>query len=131
LDTTNPLETLIQLLSQVAGPRGSTFSGRVIPQGQTPNLRALMTQQPTESPDAEGLAGAGASLATGLAAGTKRTMSLPGIIGYELIDNQTGRVIRTYGPNARHFAAAAEQKLTGEYGGNHYHVKPIMENLNP
>lgn len=54
----NPLEALLQQLMQQAGPRGATFAGRVIPQGQTPDLRTLMTQAPTESPDAEGMGGA-------------------------------------------------------------------------
>lgn len=49
----NPLETLIELLSSQAGPRGSTFAGRIVPQGQRPGLRELMTQIPVAVPDAE------------------------------------------------------------------------------
>ena len=60
----NPLDMLISLLSQQAGPRGSTFAGRVIPKGQNPSLEDLLARLPTESPDAEGM-GSAALLAAG------------------------------------------------------------------
>ena len=50
----NPLEILMRLLAQEAGPRGYTMAGRVVPQGQTPSLRELMSRPPQETPDAEG-----------------------------------------------------------------------------
>lgn len=70
----NPLEALIQQLTQRAGPRGSTFAGRVIPQGQSPDVVALLSQLPTESPDAEGMGGLG--MLAG-AAGLKRVTTTP------------------------------------------------------
>jgi len=54
----NPLDALIQQLSQSAGPRGSTFAGRVIPQGKTPDINTLMATPPTDVPDAEGFGNA-------------------------------------------------------------------------
>lgn len=51
----NPLQDVLKQLMGGAGPRGATFAGRVIPQGQSPNLKQLLTQPPQESPDAEGM----------------------------------------------------------------------------
>jgi hypothetical protein len=53
----NPLQDVLKQLMGGAGPRGATYAGRVIPQGTTPNLKQLLTQQPQESPDAEGMGG--------------------------------------------------------------------------
>lgn len=47
----NPLEALIEQLSQSAGKRGSTFAGRVIPKGATPNVVELLAQLPQDVPD--------------------------------------------------------------------------------
>ena len=56
------LQDLLHLLIQEAGPRGSTFAGRVIPRGEQPSLRDILTRPAQESPDAEGM---GAALASG------------------------------------------------------------------
>lgn len=65
------LEEILAQLSQQAGPRGSTFAGRVRPQGDTTTLAGVLAQQPTESPDAEGMGAIAGSIAAG------RAMSLP------------------------------------------------------
>jgi len=62
----NPLEALIQMLSQQAGPRGATVMGRVVPQGREPRIADLLKQQPQESPDAEGMSGLGMMAAGGI-----------------------------------------------------------------
>ena len=64
----NPLQGILKQLMGGAGPRGATFAGRVIPQGQTPNLKELLTQTPQESPDAEGMGGIATLAAGGLPA---------------------------------------------------------------
>jgi len=44
----NPLQDLMMQLSAQSGPRGAIFAGRRIPQGQAPDLKALMTQRPLD-----------------------------------------------------------------------------------
>jgi len=47
----NPLEALIQQLTIGAGPRGSTFAGRVIPPGNQPDVVKVLSQLPQDVPD--------------------------------------------------------------------------------
>ncbi len=47
----NPLQDILKQLMGGAGPRGATFGGRVIPHGQAPNLKALLTQMPIDVPE--------------------------------------------------------------------------------
>ena len=48
------------------------------------------------------------------------------IIGYELIDNQTKKVLKKYGPDKRRYASRQADKLDLAYGAIRYHVKPIF-----
>jgi len=52
------LTDIILQLQQQAGPRGSTFAGRVVPQGQYPSLTELLMRPPTEPVEGEGMGGA-------------------------------------------------------------------------
>lgn len=88
----NPLDALIQALSAAAGPRGSTFAGRVIPQGAQPTAKEALAQLPTESPDAEGMGTALANALKGV--GTGATLAhVPGTfrkIGLERVQGTPG-----------------------------------------
>ena len=47
----NPLSDLIMQLAAQSGPRGALFAGRRIPQGQTPDIAALLMQMPMDIPE--------------------------------------------------------------------------------
>lgn len=49
------------------------------------------------------------------------------LMGYELIDNQTKKVLRKYGPDKRRFASRAADKLDLQYGAIRYSVRPIYK----
>jgi len=134
----NPLEALIYQLTQQAGPRGATFAGRYIPQDQEnlPSLESILSRLPTESPDAEGFANLAPLI--GAAGITKQVMKIPGgsasvkgpiqgVLGYHVIDRQTGEIIGKYGPNRRTMARNLADRLDYEYGASRYHVKPLYE----
>jgi len=48
------------------------------------------------------------------------------ITGYELIDSQTKKVLKKYGPDKRRYASRQADKLDLQYGAVRYFVKPIF-----
>ncbi len=48
------------------------------------------------------------------------------IIGYELVDSHTKKVLKPYGPDKRRYASRQADKLDLAYGAVRYFVRPVF-----
>lgn len=53
------------------------------------------------------------------------------ITGYQLIDRQTGKVLRTYGPDQGKAARRAVDRMDNAYGAYRYQARPIFQETTP
>lgn len=104
-------------LAEQAGPRGYTFAGRVIPQGETPDLKKIMMQPAVDVPDAEGMGYLAAASPAAVAIANKTARSAGAVGGRatvprfveEFVTPETKILDYGSGPKAIHANALREK----------------------